>query len=467
VPLTPAQQAGEPVRLNVDAFGLGLTRLRISATGGRETLSHVQAPADPRLRLELRVKPLPELGGGGLILLWHPDAHSPSSTGKSGDERQLGLFVRHPWGLPGHRQPSGAAAVYRGLRQAYRHLPLPLALRSRLSPALGVVQQQFASRTLPPPLPVGAIKRGDVVVSAFLTDQSGIARAGRLTRDSVRTWGVRVHEHDITADPTAELVPDTAPGGVWICHCNPPEASMEVLVGDTERLWAGRYRIGVWAYELQRLPASWPPMLKHFHEIWAPSTFVADAIRASSGPGGPLVRVVPHPMPLPPEPRPLDGPHQPFTFLTMFDARSTSARKNPMGAITAFQRAFAPASPDVALVIKASFSGHDDAAMQQLRAAIDGWPNITVMTEHLSDEAALQLIAGADCLVSLHRSEGFGLPVAEAMTVGTPVIVTGCRHRLQTCSGQRCHRPLCLWTGACLGRCQPRSRRPRDAGARK
>jgi len=345
VPLTPAQQAGEPVRLNVDAFGLGTSRIRIGATGGRETLSHVQAPADPKLRLELRVKPLPELGGGGLILLWHPDARSPSGTGVSSDERQLGLFFRRPWGLPGHRPPSGAAALYRVLRQTYRRLPLPLAVRSRLSPALGILQQQLASRTLPPPLPIAFIKPGDVVVSAFLTDQSGIARAGRLTRDSLRTWGVRVVEHDITADPTAELVPDLAPGGVWVCHCNPPEASMEALVAETERLWASRYRIGVWAYELQRLPATWPPMLKHFHEIWAPSAFVADAIRNSSGPGGPLVRVVPHPMPLPPIARPLAGPHRPFTFLTMFDARSTAARKNPMGAITAFQRALCPARP--------------------------------------------------------------------------------------------------------------------------
>ena len=425
VPLTPAQQAGEPVRLNVHAFGMGTRHQRVGATGGRETLSHVVAPADPRLRLELRVKPLPELGGGGLILLWHPDAHSPSSQGLSNDKRQLGLFFRRPWGLQGHRPPSGSVALYRALRQTYRHLPLPLAARSRLSPVLGKVLQQLASRTLPPPLPIGAIVRGGVVVSGFFSEQSGVARAGRLTRDSVRTWGVPLVEHDITADPSAEMVRDLSPGGVWICHCNPPEASMKVLLADTERLWASRYRIGVWSYELERLPSTWPPMLKHFHEIWAPSQFVADAIRRSSGPGGPVIRVVPHPMPLPAMARPLSEPHRPFAFLTMFDARSTAARKNPMAAITAFQGAFEPASPEASLLVKASFGHFDDTAMQEMRAAIAGWPNISVMTEHLTDDEVLQLIAGADCLVSLHRSEGFGLPVAEAMTVGTPAIVTG------------------------------------------
>jgi len=96
-----------------------------------------------------------------------------------------------------------------------------------------------------------------------------------------------------------------------------------------------------------------------------------------------------------------------------------------MGAIKAFQRAFEAGSRDAALLVKAAYGDADDRSLQELRETIAGWPNISVMTRHLTDAETLQLIAGADCLVSLHRSEGFGLPIAEAMTVGTPAVITG------------------------------------------
>jgi glycosyltransferase involved in cell wall biosynthesis len=109
----------------------------------------------------------------------------------------------------------------------------------------------------------------------------------------------------------------------------------------------------------------------------------------------------------------------------MFDARSTSARKNPMGAVEAFKRAFEPNAGDVSLVVKVAYGDEDTVAMRDLEAAIAGWPTISLVTKHLSDTETLRLIADADCLVSLHRSEGFGLPIAEAMCVGTPAIITG------------------------------------------
>ncbi len=139
VPLDEKQRAGEPVRLNVQTFRTGVDRVRIAATGGYETLSrvHAHADADADLELELRVRPLPELGGGGLILLWVPDARTPLSVEGSGDRRELGLFIRRAWQLPARNPGTHAPAAVGRLREIYRHLPIPMAIRRRLSPALG------------------------------------------------------------------------------------------------------------------------------------------------------------------------------------------------------------------------------------------------------------------------------------------------------------------------------------------
>jgi len=108
----------------------------------------------------------------------------------------------------------------------------------------------------------------------------------------------------------------------------------------------------------------------------------------------------------------------------MFDARSSLARKNPLGAIQAFQQAFAPDDAGVRLLIKIVAVWKDPRSVGDLHKAAEGWSNIDFREAELSDAETLQLFASADCLVSLHRAEGFGLPIAEAMLAGLPVIAT-------------------------------------------
>jgi len=281
-------------------------------------------------------------------------------------------------------------------------------------------------RYLQRPVRQDAIVSGPVIVSGFLSDVNGIGRAGRLTLDSVRQWDARVIAHDLRTDPKGKQVTVGPSGGIWLAHCNAPEAMM-FMIGPTARIWADRYRIGYWAYELERIPPEWLPAVRLFNEIWAPTQFVADAIRNAAGDDVPVIRVVPHPQPSREHIKPdrarfgIDGR---FTCLAMFDSRSTAMRKNPMGAIAAFQRAFAPAD-DAVLIVKAVESGAEPKAFAELRAAAVGWPNIRFVTAHFSDSEVLELIASVDVLISLHRSEGFGLPIAEAMTLGVPAVVTG------------------------------------------
>lgn len=322
--------------------------------------------------------------------------------------------------------PLDGQLIYRGARSLWR--TLPTGFRSWASPGVGRALTALSLPFLTRPLPRESIRPGDILVSGFFSDINGIGRAGRLTLAAVEQWGTPVLRHDLRLDPVGSSISPTAQSnGLWICHCNPPE-TLSFMLSRTEHVWGKRYRIGYWAYELPRLPPSWKAGIGLFHEIWAPSQFVADAIGKAMGRSGPVVRVVPHPLPdvrgINPDRRGFSiGPA--FTFLAMFDTRSSLARKNPMGAVKAFQSAFRQGDESAALVLKVVNANADVDAVEELEAQTMNWSNIRMMREHLTDRRTLQLLRSVDCLISLHRSEGFGLTVAEAMVLGTPTIVTG------------------------------------------
>lgn len=310
------------------------------------------------------------------------------------------------------------------LQSIWRRMPVSRSLRATVGPLLWHIVTRRGRANLRRTSDAATIEPGPIIISANLSDLTGIGRAGRLTVAAAEAWGVPILRHDIPADPQALRVPaDLPPGGIWLAHCNPPE-TMALLSHDTERLWATRYRIGYWAYELPRLPPIWREAISFFHEIWTPSSFVAEAVERARGNARTIVRVVPHPVaiePALPVERKGGGP---LTFMVMVDARSSLSRKNPFGAIEAFQRAFAPEDAGVRLLLKVVAAWKDPRGIRRLREAGAGWPNIEFVEDELSDAETQRLVASSDCLVSLHRAEGFGLPIAEAMQAGLPVIAT-------------------------------------------
>src|SRR6266536_2974171 len=191
--------------------------------------------------------------------------------------------------------------------------------------------------------------------------------------------------------------------------------------------FAGRYNIGCWFWELSEFPEVWYSSFDHFNELWASSNFIQDC----------LSRVSPIPvvkMPLSLAPGVPIGPglnrshfHIPedtFVFLFMFDFDSAIERKNPLGLIKAFKRAFG-GTENVLLYLKSVHGNHHSQAFASVRLAADGEPNIFITDAVYTREEIDALVHSCDCYVSLHRSEGFGLPIAEAMRVAKPVIVTG------------------------------------------
>ena len=184
------------------------------------------------------------------------------------------------------------------------------------------------------------------------------------------------------------------------------------------------YRIASWYWELQTVPDDWVRAAELVQEIWSPTEFVAQAMRARMP--RPVYRMLPGVEVGPVESIPrasLNIPEDHYVFLFMFDFHSQIHRKNPVGVFRAFREAFR-ADDKATLVIKTSGGDIHSADLAEIRETIRG-PNVILLHELFSRARAYGLIAMANCFVSLHRSEGFGLGLAEAMLMGKPVIGTG------------------------------------------
>jgi glycosyltransferase involved in cell wall biosynthesis len=187
----------------------------------------------------------------------------------------------------------------------------------------------------------------------------------------------------------------------------------------------GRYTIGYWTWELSEFPHDWRPSFDYVDEVWVPSTFALDAIaRGATKPVLRIPHVVEPNAPIAPARRSDFGlPEDDFLFLFMFDFHSFVERKNPFGLIEAFKRAFGP-TEHVALVLKCSHSDYDPELLEALRYAAHG-ARVHFVDAVLDRPQVTSLMSLVDAYASLHRSEGFGLTMAEAMVMGKPVVATG------------------------------------------
>jgi glycosyltransferase involved in cell wall biosynthesis len=183
-------------------------------------------------------------------------------------------------------------------------------------------------------------------------------------------------------------------------------------------------RIGIWGWETDTIPARWRHAFALVREIWVYSRFMAQNIGAVA----PVPTIaLPPPVQAPAEPAAplrLDVPDDGPLFLFVFDYLSTIQRKNPIGLIEAFKRAFAPGEGP-RLLIKTINGPLRPLAEEEVLWAAHGRPDIHVVDRSLDGEELNGLMAACDCYISLHRSEGFGLTLAEAMAIGKPVIGTG------------------------------------------
>lgn len=263
----------------------------------------------------------------------------------------------------------------------------------------------------------------------YLSSERGVGEAARQLLDALQTAAVPTAPVDTPPEP--DKIPDAFRDLSLVQH--PYDVNLVAVNADMlPAVYAAagvdffreRHTIGLWFWEVSDFPDMWRRSFDHVDEVWVATAHIADALK----PVSPVpVRTVRLPIVTPAAmttSRAELGLPEGYTFLFVFDYRSVFRRKNPLGLVEAFTRAFEPgAGPS--LVIKSIFGDEFPEQRQLLRDAVADRPDIHLIEETVAAEAKNAMIASCDCYVSLHRSEGLGLTMGEAMYFGRPVIATG------------------------------------------
>jgi GT2 family glycosyltransferase/glycosyltransferase involved in cell wall biosynthesis len=268
-----------------------------------------------------------------------------------------------------------------------------------------------------------------VNIFGFLDSESGVGEAARTLTRAVMQKGI---PHALLNSPRCPHRRKENEFSKKFSAKNPYAVNIIVFYGDVfaselrafgEKKFRGKYNIAYWAWELSSLPASWAALLGNVDEIWTPSSFSAKAIHEAKK--DIPITIIPHAITMRkcPYPRKRFGvPDDMFLFLFTFDFYSIFERKNPLAIVRAFKNAFRLDEP-VGLVIKSSnhtINLEDFAKLQKESEA----HNIFLLNDCFSRDEISSLMNVCDAYVSLHRSEGFGLTIAESMMLGKPVIAT-------------------------------------------
>jgi glycosyltransferase involved in cell wall biosynthesis len=329
------------------------------------------------------------------------------------------LYSRRPDLLTTFPDPAGRSSVafQRWCRGAFSFDDMPLLLATPELESSAVVVADH-------------LRSDGCNLVGYFTRQSGLGDVARRIRDASVQAGL-AHSAIATqrsASPAEERADVDNRVDFTNSLCVVTADQFPFLAGDFPELFAATRRmIGYWFWELEYVPLHMRQSIALVDEIWAGSRFVTEAFAAvSSVP----VRHVPIPVA---EPRRSDRGCHDFAvlddvgerpiFLMVFDHLSVTERKNPAGVIDAFRAAFKPDEGPM-LIIK-TMNGHQRwSSHQRVLAAADGRDDIRVWDETLERADQMALVAAADCMVSLHRSEGLGLHLAEAMWLETPTIAT-------------------------------------------
>ena len=324
-------------------------------------------------------------------------------------------------------------AVYR-LAWSARFLAYPfttVAFRQKIEEALG-------RRAMGKGAGIAAGRQWGLNVVGYMTAESGVGEAVRATLRAAAAAGVPAATTDFRKGNLSPMAESDLPEGergqryaVNLFHVNADQMPL-LRHHMTASFFRGHYNVAFWYWELGHFPSAWRSSFQGLDEIWVASAFCQASIGGASP--APVV-LMPPAVNVPggeSVPRARFGlPEDRFLFLGMGDALSSLGRKNPLGAVEAYHRAFGKRSRETCLVLKLMNAERDGETTGQLHAIAAEDPSIVLIDEPLSRADVDGLLNVCDSFVSLHRAEGFGLPIAEAMCLAKPVIATGWSGNMQ------------------------------------
>ena len=268
-----------------------------------------------------------------------------------------------------------------------------------------------------------------VNVIGYLRDATGVGESARAYLRALHEQSFPVAYtllHSNSSQKKVFSAPSLTRGnpyGVSLFHVNADQVPV-VYEELGPEFFIGKYNVGYWAWELAHFPDDWFDRFAYFDELWVGSSFVQTALSRLSP-----IPTVNMGMPIAlrtssgATPESLGLPKEKFCFLFVFDMLSVFERKNPLGLIEAYRFAFEPHFEDTCLVIKVTGLDKFPKHRSILKDAVNSVSGVLV--ENLMSRKQLNdLFSLCDAYVSLHRSEGFGLTIAEAMQMGKPVIAT-------------------------------------------
>jgi glycosyltransferase involved in cell wall biosynthesis len=279
----------------------------------------------------------------------------------------------------------------------------------------------------------GVSEKLGINVVGYLRNESGLGAAARGYVSAIRAAKVPLALKDVSTisvnrSTDRSLVRAETKGhpfGVNLVCVNADE-HFRLMSHLPRGFFKDRYNIGVWAWELPSFPEKWHDRFPFYDEIWVGSSFIANTL-ASISPI-PVVRIPPV---LAADlsgsraagRRRLGAREDQVVFAFVFDFHSYAERKNPLGAIAAFKRAFGR-SDRAMLVVKCVNAKTDEKTFSRMQAAAKGH-SIQIHEGYWPAEHVRDLMHACDAYMSLHRSEGTGLTISDAMAIGKPVIATG------------------------------------------